>query len=117
MDLKQAYTALSGKLCFADPDQIAAVRFIELVAETVQKVNADYPEGVECDECEGTGQVDCTCLQCGDDHWRACPSCGGGSGKLKATDIEEEYAVPAEVAIAANGVLLRGWPAWSRSAA
>jgi hypothetical protein len=33
---------------------------------------------IECEECDGTGEIDCRCEECGDDHWRDCDDCVDG---------------------------------------
>ena len=33
---------------------------------------------VDCDECDGCGEIDCECDECGDEHTYKCKNCSGG---------------------------------------
>jgi hypothetical protein len=40
---------------------------------------------VECKECDGTGEVECECRRCGDEHDAECDECDG-TGKVTTTE-------------------------------
>ena len=41
-------------------------------------------EDVRCQDCGGTGQVNCECGSCGDKHTRDCRKCNGGGNVSEA---------------------------------
>ncbi len=46
-----------------------------------------------CDECDGTGSVDCDCISCGDEHEAECGACDGKGVTGKAEKVEEVFPV------------------------
>ena len=49
----------------------------------------------ECRECKGTGEVPCTCDECGDEHDRECDECEG-SGDCPECDGKDRDKTQAD---------------------
>lgn len=48
----------------------------KLLAKDILEADANWPLTDECEECNGSGEVDCEC-ECGDEHQRKCDDCNG----------------------------------------
>lgn len=44
--------------------------------------------GGDCLRCDGSGEIDCTCMSCDDDHYRECPDCDGSGADGCSTRFE-----------------------------
>lgn len=44
-----------------------------------------------CKKCDGEGEIRCSCLECGHEHWRDCPDCKG-DGKIPGGEEKNCHA-------------------------
>jgi hypothetical protein len=44
---------------------------------------------IECEKCEGSGTIHCTCDECGDEHEKDCDVCDG-NGFVKADPVKHK---------------------------
>ena len=69
MNIHQAKTVLSGALKFGDPLQIQAIETLSVAGESA--------EPKQCGRCKGVGEFQCSCLNCGNEHYFSCKECNG----------------------------------------
>lgn len=103
MDLKTAKAELSKPLRFGDQKQINVLKWLDLVGMAVY-VAKEKAEA--CDECDGNGEVKCTCSRCDDEHTAVCEECSGtGINNVLSFGTEEP-----DIVRAAQEVKKNGWP-------
>jgi hypothetical protein len=116
-NLRGAFAELIGPLRFGDNRQIEAVNFIARVQLALDKIALcpHRDDMKDCEECDGEGEVDCGCLDCGHVHEKKCPTCGGtGDGKLCQVCLQ---GLPSAVELEVRSVIKHGWPSLPKRAA
>ncbi len=59
MNISDATNHLSGKLLFANPDQIAAARLLQLAGELTAAMTQHQDRKARCKLCDGAGYIPC----------------------------------------------------------
>ncbi len=59
MNISDATNHLSGKLLFANPDQIAAARLLQLAGELNAAITQHPDRKARCKPCDGAGYIHC----------------------------------------------------------
>jgi DnaJ-class molecular chaperone len=72
--------------------------FEEWLAANRKELTEEYEldEGETCPECNGTGEVGCECIECGDEHKKECPLCDGKATVEFDVWAKEKFKIKAD---------------------